>query len=113
MGIIKYFKDMHNDRINIEKNTDEFVEKIKKNGLRLTDISDYVAKCGGYHKLKKKYIDKIIAVMPLNAIERDIIFDIYDSASDNESNKTIIIWTWIVGIATVINLVISIIGFNR
>ena len=97
-----------NDR---EKETNSFIVKTKTWQFTLTGFNDYVNKCGGINKLKSKDLYKIM-VSQNNTIAFDEGFmAIYNLVLKNESEKTIKIWTWIAGSATVINLLVSILLF--
>ncbi len=65
---------------------------------------------GGYNKIKKKELDKLTKEFPQETIDNPTFISIYKMVSDNKTGAVMMIWTWVVGIATIVSTVFSIVN---
>lgn len=76
------------------------------------EFDKYVKSCGGIYKLRKRNLDMLIKAHAW-LIHDDSFMDIYRMVSDKESAVIMQIWTWVVGFASIISLIISILSYNK
>lgn len=92
---------------------DDYITTIKTSGYTQSTFDRYVVECGGFDKLKKKELDKMIHELPDVTICNDSFMDIYKMVSANESGRIIKIWTWIAGVASIVSLSVSIVSLFK
>lgn len=74
----------------------------------------YVKSVGGLENIKREDMDKIINHFGIHILRQPDFFEYYKIAVENKKQKRdkitnwiIMLWTWIVGIATVIQVIIT------
>lgn len=93
-----------------KKETDELIERMKKEVFAESFIADYAKKCGGIKNIKKKNLDKILPTNDYQLLKCDYFMGIYKLVSENETGKLMKKWTIIAGSASVASVIIAIIS---
>lgn len=93
-----------------KKETDELIERMKKEVFAESFIADYTKKCGGIKNIKKKNLDKILPTNDYQLLKCDYFMGIYKLVSENETGKLMKKWTIIAGSASVASVIIAIIS---
>jgi hypothetical protein len=96
-----------------ESETMDLKKLLNSNQFTLFDFYSYIENCGGVEKLKKQDLEKILKRFGYGLICQEFFFSIYKMVSDNDSGKVINRWTWVVGIATLISTIFTILSYVK